>query len=85
MLIKTQRVNTNSPHAYKKSEFDVFGIVGKLVIYLVHSFKRKKYLKIFFFPQSAQIASDQFLIPRILWVNSYWPFNRNLDYSSTKL
>ena len=50
-------LNTNSPHAYKESEFDVFGVVGKLVIYVVHSFKRKKYFKIFLFSQSAQATN----------------------------
>jgi hypothetical protein len=33
--------NKNSPHAHTKSELDVLGLHGKLVKYLVHSFKRK--------------------------------------------
>jgi hypothetical protein len=34
--------NKNSPRAHMESEFDVLGVLGKLVKYLVHLFKRKK-------------------------------------------
>jgi hypothetical protein len=56
--------NKNSPRAHTKSELDVLGVHGKLVKYLVHSSKRKKWKKIFFFTQTAQTAIDQFLVLR---------------------
>jgi hypothetical protein len=34
--------NKNLPWAHTESEFDVLGVHGKLVKYVVHSFKRKK-------------------------------------------
>jgi hypothetical protein len=34
-------LNKNSPHAHTKSEFDVLGVAGKLVKYVVFLFKRK--------------------------------------------
>jgi hypothetical protein len=33
--------NKNSPQVHTKSEFDVLGVQGKLVKYVVHLFKRK--------------------------------------------
>jgi hypothetical protein len=33
--------NKNSPMAHTKSEFDVLGVHGKLMKYVVHSSKRK--------------------------------------------
>jgi hypothetical protein len=33
--------NKNSPRAHTESELDVLGVHGKLVKYVVHSFKRK--------------------------------------------
>jgi hypothetical protein len=50
--------NKNSPRAHTKSELDVLGVHGKLVKYVVHSFKRKYWKKIFFFTQVAQTATD---------------------------
>jgi hypothetical protein len=41
-------VNKNSPRAHTKSEFDVLGVYGKLVKYVVHSSKRKNWKKINF-------------------------------------
>jgi hypothetical protein len=40
--------NKNSPWAHTESEFDVLGVHGKLVKYVVHSSKRKKIEKIYF-------------------------------------
>jgi hypothetical protein len=34
--------NKNSPQAHTESEFDVLGVHGKLVKYVVHLSKRKK-------------------------------------------
>jgi hypothetical protein len=34
--------NKNSPRAHTKSKFDVLGVHGKLVKYVIHSSKRKK-------------------------------------------
>jgi hypothetical protein len=34
-------LNKTSPRAHTESEFDIFGVNGKLVKYVVHSFKRK--------------------------------------------
>jgi hypothetical protein len=33
--------NKNSPRAHTESELDVLGVHGKLVKYVVHSFRRK--------------------------------------------
>jgi hypothetical protein len=54
--------NKNSPQAHTESEFDMLGVHGKLVKYVVHLSKRKKFKKIFFSTQAAQIAIDQFLV-----------------------
>jgi hypothetical protein len=35
--------NKNSPHAHTESEFDVLGVQGKLVKYVVHLSKKIKY------------------------------------------
>jgi hypothetical protein len=40
--------NKNLPWAHTESEFDVFGVHGKLVKYVIHSSKRK-FLKKFIF------------------------------------
>jgi hypothetical protein len=45
-------------------EFDVLGVHGKLVKYVVHSFKRKKIKRLFFFTQAAQTTINQFLVSR---------------------
>jgi hypothetical protein len=37
--------NKNSPRAHTESELDVLGVHGKLVKYVVHSSKRKKFIK----------------------------------------
>jgi hypothetical protein len=34
-------LNKTSPRAHIELEFDVFGVLGKLVKYVVHLFKRK--------------------------------------------
>jgi hypothetical protein len=47
-----------------ESEFDVLGIPGKLVKYVVHSSKRIKGKKKHFYKQAAEIAIDQFLVSR---------------------
>jgi hypothetical protein len=35
-------LNKNSPRAHKELELDVLGVHGKLVKYVVHSFRKKK-------------------------------------------
>jgi hypothetical protein len=40
--------NKNSPRAHTESELGVLGVHGKLVKYVVHSFKRKNWKKIMF-------------------------------------
>jgi hypothetical protein len=40
--------NKTSPRAHTESELDVFGVPGKLVKYVVHSCKRKKWEKYIF-------------------------------------
>jgi hypothetical protein len=48
-----------------ESELDRLGVLEKLVKYVVHLSKRKKFKKeLFFFAQAAQIAIDQFLVSR---------------------
>jgi hypothetical protein len=56
--------NKNSPRAHTESELGVLGVHGKLVKYVVHLSKRKKFKKLFFFTQAAQTAIDQFLVLR---------------------
>jgi hypothetical protein len=34
-------LNKTSPHVHSESEFDMLGVAGKLVKYVVHSSKRK--------------------------------------------
>jgi hypothetical protein len=57
-------LNKISPRARTELEFDVFGVPKKLVKYVVHLSKRKKWKRLFFFAQAAQIAIDQFLVSR---------------------
>jgi hypothetical protein len=58
-------LNKTSPHAHTESELDVFGVLGKLVKYVVHSSKRKnRFLFLFFFTEPARTAIDQFLVSR---------------------
>jgi hypothetical protein len=69
-------LNKNSPWAHTELELDVLGVPGKLVKYVVYSFKRKKWKKENFsskgkewkkkkfFTQAAQTAIDQFLVSR---------------------
>jgi hypothetical protein len=38
--------NKNSPRAHTESELDVLGVHGKLVKYVIHSSKRKKFKKL---------------------------------------
>jgi hypothetical protein len=40
--------NKNSPQVHKKLEFDMLGVHGKLVIYIVHSSKIKNGRKMIF-------------------------------------
>jgi hypothetical protein len=47
-------LNNNSPQAHMESEFDVLGVPGKLVKYVVHSSKRKNRFLFFFLVQTAQ-------------------------------
>jgi hypothetical protein len=49
--------NKNLPQAHTESELGVLGVHGKLVKYVVHSFKK-------IFIQAAQTAIDQFLVSR---------------------
>jgi hypothetical protein len=62
--LNTRFQQTNLPRAHVESELDVLGVHRKLVKYVVHSSKRKKIKKIFFFTQAAQIAINQFLVSR---------------------
>jgi uncharacterized membrane protein affecting hemolysin expression len=41
-------LNKNSPHAYMRLDFDILGVVGKLVKHAVHCSKEKKF-KIMYF------------------------------------
>jgi hypothetical protein len=57
--------NKNSARAHTESELGVLGVHGKLVKYVVHSFKRKGKKKFKnFFIQAVQTAIDQFLVSR---------------------
>jgi hypothetical protein len=56
--------NKNLTRAHTESDLGVLGVHGKRVKYVVHSFKRKKFIKKKFFTQVAQIAIDQFLVSR---------------------
>jgi hypothetical protein len=56
--------NKNLPQAHTESELGVLGVHRKLVKYVVHSSKRKKWKKLLFFTQAAQTAIDQFLVSR---------------------
>jgi hypothetical protein len=57
-------LNKASPWAHMESELDVLGVPRKLVKYVVHSSKRKKLKKLFFFTQAAQTTIDQFWVSR---------------------
>jgi hypothetical protein len=61
-------LNKTSPRAHIESELDVLGIPRKLVKYVVHLYKRRKFKKIFFFTQAAQTTIDHFLVSRNLGV-----------------
>jgi hypothetical protein len=56
--------NKNSQRAHTESEFDMLGVHGKLVKYVVHLSKEKIDFLKFFFTQAAQTAIDQFLVSR---------------------
>ena len=60
-----------------ESELDVLGVHGKLVKYVVHSFEKKKKLKLFFFIQIAQTTIDQFLVQGFLGLIAiiFYPHN----------
>jgi hypothetical protein len=51
-------LNKNSPRAHKELELDVLGVHGKLVKYVVHSFRKKNEKKLFFFTHAAQTIID---------------------------
>jgi hypothetical protein len=55
-------LNKISPRAHTDLEFDVFGIPGKLMKYVVHLSKRNFKNKLYFFIQAAQTAMNQFLV-----------------------
>ena len=58
-------MNKNSPKVHTKLGLEVLGVAEKLVKYVVYSLKEKKLKKImFFFSQSAQTATDTFLVSR---------------------
>jgi hypothetical protein len=46
--------NKNSPRAHTESELGVLGVHGKLVKYVVHSYKTKNRKKIIFLHKSCQ-------------------------------
>jgi hypothetical protein len=57
--------NKNLPRAHMELEFDMLGVLGKLVKYVVHSSKRKKLKrKKKNFTQVVQTTIDQFLVSR---------------------
>jgi hypothetical protein len=52
-------LNKNSPRAHTESEFDVLGVHGKLVKYIIHSSKKIKLKrKEKFLAQAAKMAID---------------------------
>jgi hypothetical protein len=52
-------LNKTSPQAHTELELDMLGVHGKLVKYVVHSFKRKILKKkLSFFIQATQMAND---------------------------
>jgi hypothetical protein len=58
--------NNNLPRAHTESEFDMLGILGKLVKYVVHLSNRKIEKSLVFFTQAAYTAIGQFLASRNL-------------------
>jgi hypothetical protein len=60
--------NKNSPQAHTKSELDVLGVHGKLVKYVVHLCKRKKYFSSHKLPKQ---QSTSFWSQGILGVKTY--------------
>jgi hypothetical protein len=46
-------LNKTSPWAHMELEFDVLGVPGKLVKYVIHSFKKKIKLKKTIFPYTS--------------------------------
>jgi hypothetical protein len=67
--------NKNLPWAHTELEFDMFGVHGKLVKYVVHLCKRKKKIK--FFMQAIQTTINQFFVQGILGVNFRWKIKCN--------
>jgi hypothetical protein len=64
-LENTEKMNlilVFSPHAHMELEWNVLGILGKLVKSVVHLSKRKNWKILFFFTQAAQIVIDQFWV-----------------------
>jgi hypothetical protein len=51
-------LNKTSPWAHMESKFDVLGVPGKLVKYIVHLSKKKIEKKLLFFIQAAQTPID---------------------------
>jgi hypothetical protein len=63
--------NKNSPQAHTESELGMIGVHGKLVKYVIHSFKRKNFKKTFFFSHKlSKQQSTSFWSQRILGVKS---------------
>jgi hypothetical protein len=56
-------LNKTPPWPHTELELDVLGVLGKLIKYVVHLFK-KIWKKIFFFIQATQATIDQFLVSR---------------------
>jgi hypothetical protein len=52
--------NRNLPRAHTESELDVLGVLGKLVKYVVHSFKRKIWRKFIFLYTSCPNSNRPF-------------------------
>ena len=57
-------LNNSSPQAHVKLEFDVLGVAGNLLKYVVHLSKIGKKIKFFLLLQGAQTKNDQFLASR---------------------
>jgi hypothetical protein len=61
-------LNQTSPRAHTESELSVFGVLGKLVNYVVHSLKIKIEIFYFFSHKLSKMQSTNFLFQGILGV-----------------
>jgi hypothetical protein len=70
-LENTRKMNLTPVLNKTSPELDVLGVPGKLVNYVVYSFKKKKLIFYFFFSleQAIQTAIDHFLVSRNFRVN----------------